>query len=53
MSPGDLGLLLQGIGSCLLAAVTALIGLRASNVLKVRVEGPLAWERRRVRATRR
>lgn len=51
MNAGDAGLLLQGIGSCLLALATAVLGLRASNVLRVRVEG-LPWERRRVRRRR-
>lgn len=43
MSLGDLGQLLQGIGSVLLAFVTGWLGLRASKVLRIRVEGPVRW----------
>lgn len=43
MTLGDLGLLLQGIGSILLALVTGWLGLRAAKVLRVRLEGPVRW----------
>lgn len=41
MNLGDLGLLLQGIGSVLLALVTAMVGLRAARALSIRIEGPI------------
>jgi hypothetical protein len=42
MNPGDLGLLLQGIGALLLLLVTLLVGLRAAKALSIRIEGPVA-----------
>jgi hypothetical protein len=44
MSLGEWGLLLQGVGSVLLAAVTAVVGLRAARALTIRVEGPIGLE---------
>ena len=44
MTPGDLGLLLQGIGAVLLALVSAVVGLRATRALSVRVEGPVRFK---------
>jgi homoaconitase/3-isopropylmalate dehydratase large subunit len=41
MTLGDVGLLLQGIGSVLFALATSWLGLRASKVLRIRVEGPV------------
>lgn len=43
MALGDVGLLLQGIGSILLALVTAVIGLRATRAFSMRVEGPIGF----------
>lgn len=41
MNPESLGILLQGVGSVLLACVTAVIGWRAAGALRIRIEGPL------------
>ena len=36
------GIFLQGVGTVLLALVTAVVGWRAAGALRLRIEGPIA-----------
>lgn len=41
MNLESLGVFLQGLGTMLLALVTAAVGWRAAGALRIRIEGPL------------
>lgn len=41
MTLESIGVFLQGVGTVLLAAVTAIVGWRAAGALRLRIEGPI------------